>query len=95
MHVTVRTYAGSGARELADVIVENEDTVRSLISEIDGFQAYYLVRTDDGCVTISVFDAAAGGEESSRRAAEWIRENAADLSAAPPQISSGEAAISF
>jgi hypothetical protein len=95
MHVTVRNYSGSGASELFDVIVANEDTVRSLITEIDGFHAYYLVRTGDGGFTISVFDDAAGGEESSRRAAGWIRENAADVSAAPPQISSGEAAISF
>jgi hypothetical protein len=95
MHVTVRNYSGSGARELFDVIVANEDAVRNLITGIDGFHAYYLVRTDDGGFTISVFDDAAGGDESNRRAAEWIRENAADVTASPPQISSGDAAISF
>jgi hypothetical protein len=95
MNVTVRNYSGSGAHELFDVIVENEDAVRSLITEIGGFRAYYLVRTDDGGFTVSVFEEAAGGEESSRRAAEWIRENAADVNADPPKISSGEAAISF
>jgi hypothetical protein len=95
MHVTVRDYSGSGARELFDVIVDNEQSVRDLITGIDGFRAYYLVRTDDGGFTVSVFDQPAGGEESSRRAAEWIRENAKDVKAAPPQVSSGEAAISF
>jgi hypothetical protein len=95
MHVTVRNYAGSGARELFDVIVANEDAVRSLITGIDGFRAYYLVRTNDGGFTISVFDDAAGGDESSKRAAEWIRENAADVTTSPPQISSGDAALSF
>lgn len=95
MHVTVRNYSGSGSRELFDVILENEDAVRSLITEIDGFRAYYLVRTKDGGFTISVFEEAAGGEESSNRAAEWIRQNAADVNADPPQISSGEVAISF
>ena len=95
MHVTVRNYSGSGARELIDVIVDNEDTVRSLITEIDGFRAYYLVRSDDGGFTISVFDEAAGGDESSRRAAEWIRENAGDVGASPPEVQSGEAAIAL
>jgi hypothetical protein len=95
MHVTVRNYSGSGASELVDVIVENEDAVRGLITGIDGFRAYHLVRTDDGGFTVSVFDGAAGGEESSRLAAEWIRENAADVNAPAPEISSGETAISF
>jgi hypothetical protein len=95
MNVTVRNYTGSGAHELFDVIVENEDAVRGLISEIDGFHAYYLVRTDGGGFTVSVFEGAAGGEESTKRAAEWIRENAANVNADPPQISSGETAISF
>ena len=95
MNVTVRNYSGSGARELFDVIVQNEDSVRGLITEIDGFRAYYLVRTDDGGFTVSVFEDAAGGEESSKRAAEWIRQNAAEAAAGAPQIYSGEAAIAF
>jgi hypothetical protein len=95
MHVTVRTYSGSGASELFDVIVDNEDEVRSLLTGIDGFRAYYLTPTDAGGCTISVFDDAAGGEESNRRAAQWIGENAGDLNVSPPQIAAGDAAIAF
>ena len=51
------------------MIVANQDAARSLNTGIDGFRAYYLVRTGDGGFTISVFDEAAGGEESSKRAA--------------------------
>ena len=65
------------------MIVANEDAVRSLNTGIDGFRAYYLVRAGDGGFTVSVFDEAAGGEESSKRAAEWIRENAADVNGGP------------
>lgn len=93
MHVTVRNYAGSS--EMVDVLVENGDAVRRLISEIDGFRAYYLVRTDDGALSISVFDDAAGGEESSRSAAKWVGENASDVQSSPPQISAGEAVLAF
>jgi hypothetical protein len=67
-----------------------------VIGAIDGFRAYYLVRTSDGAATtISVFDDAAGAEESTRQAGEWIRENLAELTVSPPQVTTGEVALSF
>lgn len=93
MHVTVRNYPGSA--DLIDLLVENEDTVRSLISGIEGFRAYYLVRTDDGGLSISVFDNESGAEESNRVAADWVRENASDVRPNPPEISAGEAVIAI
>jgi heme-degrading monooxygenase HmoA len=94
VHATVRHYSGSPG--FADALVERESDVRSLIQEIDGFRAYYLIKVgDDETVTVSVFDDASGADESVRRAAEWIRENLSDLSVQPPQVSSGEVAIQF
>lgn len=93
MHVTVRNYPGSS--DLVDLLVENEDTVRSLISGIDGFRAYYLVRTGDGGLSISVFDDESGAEESNRVAGEWVRENASDVRPNPPEISAGEVVIAI
>jgi len=94
MHVTIRRYSGSP--ELADALAARESDVRDLITGIDGFRAYYLVRDADGeSTTISVFDAASGGQESNRRAAEWLRENLPDLSVSPPEVTAGEAVISF
>jgi len=91
MYATVRTYSGSP--ELADALVSNEADVKSLISEIDGFNAYYLVRTADGAVSISVYDSEAGTNESTSAAANWIRENLPELSRAAPQVSAGEVVI--
>ena len=93
MYVTVRKY--TTGTEFADALVENESEVRSLITGIDGFRAYYLARTDDGAVTISVYDDQSGAEESNRQAADWVRENLSHLSVDPPQISAGELAISL
>ena len=73
MYATVRTYTGS--RDFADALVENESEVRRLIEGIGGFHAYYLVRTPDGAVSISVYDDQSGAEESNRAAAEWVRDN--------------------
>ena len=41
-------------------LVSNEADVKTLISDIDGFNAYYLVRTAEGAVSISVYDTEAG-----------------------------------
>ena len=93
MYATVRSYTDSG--ELADALVENESDVRRLIGQIDGFRAYYLIRTAEGTVSVSVYEDEGGAEESTRQAATWIRENLSDLSVAAPQVSAGEVLISF
>jgi hypothetical protein len=94
MYVTVRKYTGS--RDLVDALVENESEVKRLITDIDGFRAYYLVRTEEGeAMSISVYDDASGAEESSRAAATWVGENLSDLSVSPPQVTAGEAVVNF
>ena len=91
MYATVRTY--SAGPELADALVSNEADVKTLISGIDGFNAYYLVRTAEG-VSISVYDSEAGVNESTSAAANWIRENLPEIEGSAPQISAGEVVIS-
>jgi hypothetical protein len=46
-------------------------------------------------MSISVFADGAGADESTRRAAEWIRENAAEVSPGAPEISEGEVVLTF
>ena len=92
MHATVRTY--SAAPELADALVGRASDVKSLISGIDGFKAYYLIRTADGAVSVSVYEDEAGSNASTQAAATWIRENLPDLTGAAPQVSAGEVVIS-
>jgi hypothetical protein len=92
MYATVRTY---GNRDLADTLAEHEADVRQLITGINGFRAYHLLKTGDGTTTISVFEDRAGAEESNRAAAAWLADNLPDLDLAPPQITAGEVVISF
>lgn len=92
MYATVRSY--SGATGLVDALVENEGEVKRLITGIDGFRAYYLIRTGGGdAVSVSVYDDEAGAEQSNREAAAWVRENLPDLSISPPQVLAGDVAI--
>jgi hypothetical protein len=66
-----------------------------VISEIDGFQAYYLVRTADGAAAVGVYDNQAGATASDEAARSWVAENLPDLNVAPPQVSAGEVVINF
>jgi len=91
MHATVRNYAG--VEGIADALVEHEDEVKRLITAIDGFQAYYLIKTSDGAISISVYDDQSGAEESTRQAGAWVRENLPDLATSSPQVSVGEVVI--
>jgi hypothetical protein len=93
MYAAIRNYAGN--TELADALVKNESEVKRLISGIEGFRAYYLVRTGDGAASISVYDDRAGAEQSTRVAGEWVRENLPDLEVSAPQVSAGEVALTF
>jgi hypothetical protein len=93
MYATIRSYSGGG--DFADALVQHESEIRQVINQIDGFRAYYLVRTSDGATTISVFDDQSGAEESTRAAAAWVAENLGDLAVSPPQVTTGEVAISF
>ena len=93
MYVTVRSY--SGGRAFADALVSHEDAIRDIITGIDGFRAYYLIRTTDGATTISVFATQDGAQESTSAAAAWVAENLADVSPGPPQVTSGDVALSF
>jgi hypothetical protein len=93
MFVTIRSY-GSGSA-LTDALVEREEDIRSVITTIEGFRAYYLVRTAEGTTTISVFDDQVGAITSNDVAAAYIRENLADASPGVPQVTTGEVALSF
>jgi heme-degrading monooxygenase HmoA len=93
MYATVRVYAGTPA--LADALVERESDVKALISGIDGFEAYYLVKTADGTASVSVYQSQDGAEESNRVAAAWITENLPQFAGAAPQISAGDVVINL
>jgi heme-degrading monooxygenase HmoA len=92
MYATIRIYSGDPG--FADALVENQDAVRRIISEIDGFRAYYLLKTADGTASVSVYEDEAGATESTRAAAAWIAENLPDTTVSAPQVISGEAVIS-
>lgn len=94
MYVVIRSYSGQGASELFDVLAEREEVVKELIGTVPGFVSYAAFRTDDGGRTVTVCNDKNGTDESSRRAAEWVKENL-DVTIDPPVVSEGSAFLSF
>jgi hypothetical protein len=94
MYAVVRTYAGQGASELFDLLGQREEDVKALISGVPGFVNYAAIRDGEGGVTVTVCEDKAGTDESSRRAAEWVKENISAI-ANPPAITEGNTVLQF
>jgi hypothetical protein len=94
MYAVVRTYSGQGASELFDLLGQREEDVKALISGVPGFVNYAALRSGDGGVTVTVCDNKAGTDESSRRAAEWVKENVSATVDAPA-ITEGDTVLQF
>lgn len=91
MHATIRSYPD---QSLADALAARADDIRAVIGEVPGFHAYYLVKTGEGTVSVTVCDDEAGTAASNRVAAEWIAANMSGLGVAAPSVAAGEVLIS-
>jgi hypothetical protein len=94
MYVVIRSYSGQGASALFDALGAREDDVRNLISTVPGFISYEAFRSDGGGQTVTVCQDKAGTDESSRRAADWVKENI-DVAVDPPRTTEGSTVLHF
>ncbi len=75
------------AEELARRIKEGAIPI---ISDVDGFKAYYVVYAGDDTVTaISLFNNFAGAEEANKRALAWIEQELSPLLEGPASAVAG------
>lgn len=89
MYAAVRRYEGVTDPAEAGRLV-SEGFV-PLMRQVSGFVAYYWVDAGGGVmVSTSVFQDRAGAEESTSRAADFVRDNLASLLPDPPQVTAGE-----
>lgn len=95
MYVAVRSYSGQGASELFDVLAESEEEVKALISSVPGFVSYVAFRSGDGGMTVTICQDKAGTDESSRRAAKWVKENVSTMGSPPVVITEGSTVLLF
>jgi hypothetical protein len=94
MHIVVRSYSGQGASDLFDAMEQRQEDVKELITGVPGFVSYAAFRSADGVKTVTACEDKAGTDESSNRAAGWVKEN---VSAAvdPPETSEGDVFLQF
>lgn len=65
-----------------------------LISQVQGFRAYYVLQVrDDQVISVSLFDSPAGAEESVRRAADWVAKNISSFIQGRSEIAVGHVRI--
>lgn len=92
MYTTIRIYR---SRELADALIARRSDVERIVQGVPGFRSYQMIRTNDGVCSVTTCDDQNGCEESTRAAAQFIRENLPNIQAGAPEIFSGDVAISF
>jgi hypothetical protein len=88
MYASIRSYAGD--RKLAETLASRSDEVKTLMEKASGFNAYYLLRSDDATVSVTFCEDKAGVEQSDLIAAGWLREHMPDAARTPPKVVSGE-----
>ena len=94
MYSVVRLYTMKSAGDIDKVV----DTTRSgflpIVTKAPGFVAYTMAAAEGGeLVTIGFFADRAGADESTRLAADWVRDNLAWAVEGPPKIAAGEVRI--
>jgi len=85
MHTVIRSYTDP---DLADMLASNKDEVEALIAGVPGVHSYFLIRTPEGCASITVGEDETATSASSKTAADYLRSKGA--TASPPTITSGE-----
>ena len=91
MHAAVRRYR---VRDIDALVEKIESEFADQVKEIDGFVGYYVIDGDDGtAASVTVGETAEAVAESTRLAAEWVRESAADLVEGSPEVTVGEVRV--
>ena len=48
MHAVIRSYSGSGASDLIDLIAGRKEEVENILGSINGFVSWTMIKTEDG-----------------------------------------------
>jgi hypothetical protein len=89
MYATVRRY--EGVTDSAEAGRRVREGFVPLITEMEGFIAYYWVDAGNGVMlSTSVFETRAEEEASTARAAGFVHENLTELLPNSPQVTDGE-----
>lgn len=93
MHTVIRGY--SGHQGLADELLRRGPDIEAVIGSVPGFIAYYLIKTEDGAVSITICQDRHSCDESTKRSTVWLGRNLPAMRIQPPRIVQGEVSFQF
>ena len=88
LFASIRKY--SGAPMLSDELVKHQEAIKTVLRPIRGLHAFYLVKTTEGAVSLTLCEDKAGVDESNRVEATWLKDKLPTFSNRAPEISTGE-----
>jgi hypothetical protein len=92
MYCTIRRYEAIDQTRATELVKKVDDLLVPRLSKLSGFSGYHLIDAGNGVMTsVGFFETSTQADESSRIAAEWLREEKLET-ALPnaPKITSGE-----
>jgi hypothetical protein len=92
MHATVRRYEGIDQSKKDELTKKVGESLMPRLSKLPGFNGYYLIESGIGEFTsFGLFDNPAQAEESTRVAANWVRDEKLEaILPNPPKVTAGE-----
>jgi hypothetical protein len=95
MFATIRRYDAIDQEHVADLVKKADETLMPSLSELPGFNGYFLIDAGNGIVSsIGFYDTAEHADESARVASTWVREqNLENVLPSAPKITTGEVVV--
>jgi hypothetical protein len=92
MYGTVRRYEGVDESRTDELTRKVDETLIPRLSKLPGFGGYFLIEAGNGIITsISLFETSAQADESTRIAANWVREEKLERAIPnPPKVTTGK-----
>lgn len=99
MYATIRRYSPSDATAMRNGLDDLKQRLDKkffpMLQDIRGFHGYYVVNANDReLVTISLFEDRSGAQESTRRAAEFVRTDPLRDLLIDPEVIEGDLILS-
>lgn len=95
MFGTIRRYEAIDQNRTNELVKKAEDTLLPRLTELPGFNGYYLIEAGNGVISsVGFFDTAAHAEQSTGVAADWVREQKLETALPnPPKITNGQVVV--